>query len=181
MRQRLHQVRQWRDDNMLDVLPPKGRPIELERLHSKDPGKGRRLMQRSADNEPQAAADQWKRSRQLPCPAPAQRLVAAGLHSVLAQCAKNGETLVLSRRARPQSDEVIRQRFVKRYGLSSDMNYEDASEWFLPAIRRSYARLAAWMTRENRVSEPSRLPIPTRVERPSRVPEKSRQPAPPPP
>lgn len=59
------------------------------------------------------------------------------------------------------------------------MNEEDPSEWFLPALRRSYARLASWMTRTNRIPEPSRLPEPTRIDALSRVPEQSRHLQPP--
>jgi hypothetical protein len=59
------------------------------------------------------------------------------------------------------------------------MPSEDASAWFVPALRRSYARLAAWMVRDNRLPEPSRSPAPTRVERPNRTPDKPRRPAPP--
>lgn len=49
----------------------------------------------------------------------------------------------------------------------------------LPAIRQSYARLAAWMTRGNRLPGPSRLPAPAWVETPPRIPDKARRPAPP--
>lgn len=48
----------------------------------------------------------------------------------------------------------------------------------LPAIRQSYARLAAWMTR-GRLPGPSRLPTPARVATPPRIPDKARRPAPP--
>jgi len=41
--------------------------------------------------------------------------------------------------------------------LFCGMDHEDASAWFVPALRRSYARLAAWMTRGNRAPEPSRF------------------------
>jgi hypothetical protein len=63
--------------------------------------------------------------------------------------------------------------------LFCGMDHEDASAWFVPALRRSYARLAAWMVRDNRSPEPSRLPAPTRAERPSRIADKPRRPAPP--
>jgi len=59
------------------------------------------------------------------------------------------------------------------------MDHEEKTEWFLPSLRRSYARLAAWMTRGNRVPEHNRLPAPPRVERPARVLEPTRRPAPP--
>lgn len=60
---------------------------------------------------------------------------------------------------------------------SQSMDREDTA-WFLPAIRQSYARLAAWMTRGNRLPEPSRLPAPARVETPPRIPDKPRRSAP---
>jgi hypothetical protein len=44
------------------------------------------------------------------------------------------------------------------------MDDDNQSDWFLPALRRSYARLAAWMARGNRLPEPGRLPEPTRFE-----------------
>jgi hypothetical protein len=59
------------------------------------------------------------------------------------------------------------------------MDEEDPSERFLPALRRSYARLAAWMARANRFPEPSRQPEPTRSEAVSRLPQPSRQLQPP--
>jgi hypothetical protein len=59
------------------------------------------------------------------------------------------------------------------------MDDDDQSEWFLPALRRSYARLAAWMTRTNRFPEPSRLPEPSRIETLGRIMEPSRQLQPP--
>ena len=59
------------------------------------------------------------------------------------------------------------------------MDEDDPSEWFLPALRRSYARLAAWMARGNRFPEPSRLPEPTRIEQIARNLEPARQLQPP--
>jgi hypothetical protein len=35
------------------------------------------------------------------------------------------------------------------------MDIEETSDWFLLSLRRSYARLATWMTRHNRAPEPS--------------------------
>lgn len=72
------------------------------------------------------------------------------------------------------------QLFVNRSKLRSlGMDHEDASGGFLPALRSSYARLAAWMTRGNRLPEPSRLPAPTRMERPARIHIAPRSPTPP--
>jgi hypothetical protein len=59
------------------------------------------------------------------------------------------------------------------------MDDEASSDWFLPALRRSYARLAAWMARGNRFPEPGRLPEPTRMEVLARTLEPSRQLLPP--
>lgn len=63
--------------------------------------------------------------------------------------------------------------------FSRGMDHEDLSTGFVPAFRRSYARLAAWMTRENRASEPSRSPAPPRIEWPARFPDPPRRPTPP--
>lgn len=48
----------------------------------------------------------------------------------------------------------------------------------LPELRRSYARLAAWMVRNVRALEPSRLREPIRVEEFARTPLPSRDPLP---
>jgi hypothetical protein len=74
---------------------------------------------------------------------------------------------------------TTRQSFLNgSWVLSCGMDHEDAFGWFVPALRRSYARLAAWMVRDNRLPEPSRLPTPTRLERPNRIPDQPRRPAP---
>jgi epoxyqueuosine reductase QueG len=49
----------------------------------------------------------------------------------------------------------------------------------LGRLRRSYASLAAWMVRDNRMPEPTRLPDETRSEIAARTEFPSRQPAPP--
>lgn len=59
------------------------------------------------------------------------------------------------------------------------MDDDDSSDGFLPALRRSYARLAAWMARGNRFPEPARLPEPTRMEVLARTLEPSRRLLPP--
>jgi hypothetical protein len=59
------------------------------------------------------------------------------------------------------------------------MDDDDTSDWFLPTLRRSYARLAAWMARGNRRPEPSRLPEPTRIETLARSLQPARQLLPP--
>jgi hypothetical protein len=60
------------------------------------------------------------------------------------------------------------------------MDEDDPSEeWFLPTLRRNYARLAAWMARTNRFPEPGRLPEPTRIDTLARTLEPPRQLLPP--
>jgi hypothetical protein len=75
---------------------------------------------------------------------------------------------------------ISHECFLKGFKAFLDgMDRDDVSTWLMPALRRSYARLAAWMTRGNRAPEPGRLPAPPRTERPSRCPDPSRRPAPP--
>jgi hypothetical protein len=50
---------------------------------------------------------------------------------------------------------------------------------FVRTLRRSYARLAGWMTRNNRYPEPGRLPGDARTETAARTEIPPRQPVPP--
>ncbi|MBR0872663.1 hypothetical protein JQ633_20035 [Bradyrhizobium tropiciagri] len=55
----------------------------------------------------------------------------------------------------------------------------DHDEGLVPALRRSYGRLAWWIVRLNRALEPSRMAEPPRTELPPRMLAPSRRPAPP--
>jgi hypothetical protein len=56
---------------------------------------------------------------------------------------------------------------------------QDIDEGIVPALRRSYGRVAWWIVRLNRVFEPSRAAEPSRTEVPSRTAVPPRRPVPP--
>lgn len=56
---------------------------------------------------------------------------------------------------------------------------QDIDEGIVPALRRSYGRVAWWIVRLNRVFEPSRAAEPSRTEVPSRASVPPRWPVPP--
>ena len=58
--------------------------------------------------------------------------------------------------------------------MNDDLPMDDAK--FLQALRRNYARLAAWMARGNRNPDPNRLPEEARMEAANRTEVPPRQP-----